>query len=479
MIAVLYVFSYFVAGIALLLLANGMLATTMEQAGTAPAFLISAALLLFAAGAINLAVRGHERRLRPRERFLLAIAVYLVLPAMACVPVLVAMPEVSFTDAYFEAVSALTTTGWSALPETDLLPKSVLLWRALMQWMGGATILMIVIFILAPSRVGGLPDSQAGPIDYSANVERQRLGFALSRVLPLFAAATSLCFILLAVSGVQLLDAFSLASASLSTSGFTSRTAPIGDYLSDIAIWVVTLFSVLSATSFLWLRRMLRAEPAALSHRESFYVVGTVFVLGIAVAYMLLGSGTASVGASLRDGFSIAASIVSTSGLEARTGGHATLPFALLLTLIFVGGASFSTAGGIKMFRLGAMSVQSMRELVRLVYPHAIRAARFGTQAYNIQTMKAIWSLFFAALVVALIASSALGFAEVPVEQAILGGFGAVSNVAIGLFGEGNQLVRFETLPEITKIVLCLSMAVGRVEVLAAIAVLYLPFWRT
>ena len=478
MIAVLYVYSYFVAGIALLLLLNGILATGMGPEGSAPAFLISAALLLFAAGAINLAVRGRERRLKPRERFVLAFGAYLTLPVLACVPVVVAMPDVAFLDAYFEAVSALTTTGWSALPEADRLPQSILLWRALMQWMGGAMILMIVIFILAPARVGDLPDSQAGPLDYSASVERQRLGLALSRVLPLFAAFTSACFILLTLSGVQLLDAFTLATAAVSTSGFTARTAPIGDYLPDSAIWIITLFSVMSATSFLWLRRALRAEPAALSHRESFYVVGTVTVLGIMVAYMLLSAGGGGVTGNLRDGFSIAASIVSTSGLEARTGGHATLPFALLLMLIFVGGASFSTAGGIKMFRLGAMAVQSMRELVRLVYPHAIRAARFGTQSYNIQTMKAIWSLLFAALSMALLAGAALGFAEIPVDQAILGGFGAVSNMAIGLFGEGNQLVRFETLPSVTKTALCFIMAMGRVEVLAALAIIYPPLWR-
>ena len=228
MIAVLYVYSYFVAGIALLLLLNGILATGMGPEGSAPAFLISAALLLFAAGAINLAVRGRERRLKPRERFVLAFGAYLTLPVLACVPVVVAMPDVAFLDAYFEAVSALTTTGWSALPEADRLPQSILLWRALMQWMGGAMILMIVIFILAPARVGGLPDSQAGPLDYSASVERQRLGLALSRVLPLFAAFTSACFILLTLSGVQLLDAFTLATAAVSTSGFTARTAPIG-----------------------------------------------------------------------------------------------------------------------------------------------------------------------------------------------------------------------------------------------------------
>ncbi|MFN0263659.1 potassium transporter TrkG [Tepidamorphus sp. 3E244] len=478
MIPVLFVYSYFVAGLALLMFVNGVVSAITVSDGGGQAFVISAALLLFAAGCINLAIRGSERRLRPRERFSLAFAVYLTMPLLAALPILVFQPQIAVLDAYFETVSGLTTTGWSVLPETDTLPTSIVLWRSLLQWMGGAMILLIVIFMLSPARVGGLPDSQAGPIDYTGNYERQRVGFALSRVLPLFIGATMACLALLALTGIDLLDAFVLSTASLSTSGFTARTEPIGDYLPDSAIWIVTLFSTLAATSFLWLRRLLRGEPSALRHRESYYVIITVGGIGFVLTYLLTAAGGGTILGNIRDGFSIAASIVTTSGLETRVGGHSTLPYALLLILVFVGGSSFSTAGGIKMFRVGAMAVQSMRELIRLVYPHAIRAARFGTQTYNIQIMKSVWSLLFAALFASLLAACALGFAGLPVDQAILGGFGAVSNMAVDLFADGNQLVRFETLPIVTKGALCFVMIVGRLEVLAALAVLFLPNWR-
>ncbi|MCB1473192.1 MAG: TrkH family potassium uptake protein [Rhodobiaceae bacterium] len=478
MIAVVYVFSFFLAALSLQLLATGALTAASGDLANAPAFLIAAALWLFLAGAMNLALRGRERRLKARERFLLALLLFTVLPLFACLPVFILVPQAGFSNTYFEAVSAFTTTGWTALPNAELLPKGVVVWRALLQWMGGATFLLVVIFVLAPSRVGGLPDSQGSLIDYTGQVERQRFGQALARVLPLYAAITSLCFILLALTGLAPLDAFALATAAISTSGFTAHSAPIGDYLSDAGVWIVTLFSAVSATSFLWLRRALRGDRAALGHRESYYLLGMVMVFGLLTTDMLVQSGGGGAFAALRDGFSIAASIITTSGLEARTGGHATLPYGMLLTLLFIGGASFSTAGGLKLFRVGAMAVQSGREMVRLVYPHAIRSARFGSQPYNIQLMKAVWSLMFALLVLALAVSAALGFAEIPVDQAVLGGFGAVSNISIGLFGEGNTLVRFQELPEVTKLTLCLGMALGRVEVIAAVAVLYLPFWR-
>lgn len=477
MIAVLYVYSYFVASLSLVLIANGLIAAAMGQGDTAPAFFISAALLLFVGGSINLALRGYERRLKPRERFILAFVVYLTLPALAALPLLVLMPEIALLDAYFEAVSALTTTGWSVLPEADRLPASILTWRALLQWIGGAVTLFIVIFILAPARVGGLPIRRR-PIDRATNMERQRLGFALARILPVYGVATLACLVLLTLTGIDLLDAFVLSTASMSTSAFTARTAALGDYLPDLAIWLITLFSVISATSFLWLRRLLSGEHSAIEHRESYYVIGTVFVVGLVLSYILQASGGGTALGNLRDGFSIAASVVTTSGLEARIGGYFAMPYAVLLILLIIGGASFSTAGGIKMFRVGAMAVQSVRELVRLVYPHAIRAARFGTQSYNIQIMKSVWSMLFAALMVATLTAAALAYAEIPVDQAILGGFGAVSNMAIGLIGDGNQLVRMDLLPAITKTVLCVAMVIGRLEILAALAVLYLPFWR-
>lgn len=478
MIAVTYVFSFFLAALAVLLLITGVMTAAAGDTGDAASFLIASALWLFLAGTMNLALRGRERRLKPRERFLLAALAFTLLPVFASVPILVILPQEGFVNAYFEAVSGMTTTGWSALGETHLLPTGIVLWRAMLQWMGGASILLIVIFILAPSRVGGLPDSQSGPIDHSGSIERQRLGLALSRVLPLYLAITSLCFVLLSLSGVPVLDAFTLASAAIATSGFTSHSAPIGDYLPDLAIWTITIFSTVCATSFLWLRRLLRSGSAAFSHRESFFVVGCVLAVGLLASNMLYQSGGGTLGGSLRDGFSIAASIITTSGLEVRVGGHATLTYGLLLTLVFIGGASFSTAGGVKMFRIGAMAVQSGRELVRLVYPHAIRAARFGTQTYNIQIMKAIWSLLFAALLTAMLAAIALGHAGMDVDQAILGGFAAVSNMSISLFGDANTVVRMAALPDVTKLVLCAAMAVGRIEILAVLAAIYLPFWR-
>ncbi len=478
MIAVVYIFSFFLAALGALLLIAGVLSGAAGETEVAPALFISAALWIFVAGAINMALRGRERRLKPRQRFLLVSLVFLVLPVFAAVPILIAVPDAGFVNAYFEAVSGLTTTGWSALGDTEALPLGIVLWRAQLQWLGGGIVLLVVIFVLAPARVGGLPDSQAGPLDHVGAFERQRLLFALWRVVPLYVAFSSLCFVLLTVTGTAPFDAFVLASAAVATSAFTAQAGELGSYVNDPGIWIITVFSTVSAASFLWLRRLLRANRTALQHRESFYLLAIVIALGLVMS-LLIYSGTGSgIGAALRDGFSTAAAVITTSGLEARAGGMLSLPYALLLILILVGGASFSTAGGIKMFRVGAMAVQSTRELVRLVYPHAIRAARFGTQAYNIQIMKAIWSLLFAALVAAGLGAAAFGVAGLPLDQALLGGFGAVSNMAVPLSPEPNTTLAFAAIPDGAKLVLCLIMAAGRVELLILLSVLFAPLWR-
>jgi trk system potassium uptake protein TrkH len=470
--AVLYNFAYALALLAGLMCASGLTASLLfgEEQGVG-ALLIASGLWGYVAGLILIAFRGTDRRLRARDRFILAVMIFTLLPLLAALPIQMMVDGATMVDAYFEAVSAMTTTGWSALPAEEQLPVALLLWRSVLQWLGGLLAVLTFVFILAPARVGGLPDSFAGRIEHRPTAEGDRVLLAVRDVAPIYTGASFVCLILLLAQQADLIDAITFSSAALSTGGFTARSQDLAGFPVGI-MWTVTFFTLVGAMSIIWLRQVVRGRRNMFQHRESLFAIAIVFAVGLALGAFLTDAAGGNMLLNMSEGMAIAASVVSTGGLEIRTGGQEVLPYALLLGLALVGGASFSTAGGIKLFRIGAMLTQSVRELTRLVYPHAIRPARFGTQSYNIQIMKAVWSMLFATTVTVLLGSMVFGIAGVPPDQAVLGGVATSSNFAasITLDGIGTPL-DYGNLPDMTKLALAALMVMGRLEILAVLAV--------
>jgi trk system potassium uptake protein TrkH len=471
--AVLYNFAYALAALAALMCCSGMTAAfLLEQQDGVAILLIASGLWAYVAGLILIAFRGTDRRLRARERFILAVMLFTVLPLLGAVPIKMMLEGITMADAYFEAVSAMTTTGWTALPAEERLPVALLLWRSVLQWLGGLITLLAFVFILAPARVGGLPDSFAGRIEHRPTVEGDRVLLAVRDVAPIYTVASLVCMVLLLAQQADLIDAITFTSAALATGGFTSRSADLSGFPLGI-LWTVTLFSLVGAMSIIWQRQVVRGRRNMFQHRESVFLIATILIIGVFLGAFLTVAAGGRAWLNMSEGFAIVASVVTTSGLEIRTGGQEAMPYALLLGLVLVGGASFSTAGGVKLFRIGAMLTQSLREMTRLVYPHAIRPARFGTQTYNIQIMKAVWSMLFATMSVVLAGALIFSLAGLPADQAILGGAAAASNFAASLSVDaiGTPLT-LANQPDPVKLVLAALMIAGRLEILAVLAVM-------
>jgi trk system potassium uptake protein len=476
MVPVLYIFSYFLGALAIVLVLPALVAGSVGETALIPDFLLTSALLVFLAGAVMLSLRGRERRLRPAQRYLLAVMLWLLLPAFAALPMVFALENIRLLDAYFEAVSALTTTGARVIAAPEFLPRSILFWLALVQWLGGALTLLIVVLVLAPSGAGGLPEAHQRLVEHGGLPEKRRLLMILKDLMPIYVAATGLCFLLLAFTGLAPFEALSLAFAAVSTGGFAPRSAELGSYVSSTGLFILSVFMIVGATSVLWHRDIVNGRwRAVLANRESWWVIAICAGLGIffALAYARA-SGQASL-IGLSDGFFTATSLVTTTGLEVRYAGFEILPITLVFLFVAVGAAGFSTAGGIKLFRIGAMVIQSGRELNRLVYPHAIRPARFGSQTYDIQIMKAIWSGFLVFIAGAVALSWLIASEGVAYEGALLAALSILSNagpVYASDWAIGQEWLTYAQMSASTRLALCLGMILGRLEIIAALALI-------
>jgi trk system potassium uptake protein TrkH len=476
MIPVVYIFAYFLAGLAVALLFPAIVAIGLGERAIGLDFLVSAALWIFVAGAMMLSLRGRERRLRPAERYLLALLVWLVLPAVATIPLLLAIDGLSFVDAYFEAVSGLTTTGATVLPPPDELPRGIVLWLAMMQWFGGAATLLIVVLALAPLGVGGLPEAHSRLIEHGGLPEKRRLILVFRDIFPIYLGATAVTFLLLASTDLRAFESLCLAFSAVSTGGFTPRSAEISEYVPTFGVIVMMAAMMYGATNVLWHRDLLQMRRArTFSHRESYWTIGLCIGLGLVAGYAYFRAAGQGVAPALRDGLFTATSLLTTSGYEIRNASFEIFPIPVVVIIMAVGAASFSTAGGIKLFRVGAMSVQASRELRRLVYPHGIRPSKLGGQPYDIQVMKAIWVGFLAFLFAAIALSLTLASEGIPYEGAVLAALSALSNAGPVYMSDWAVSVGWPSYAQMdpfARFALCLGMVVGRLEVVAVLGLI-------
>ncbi len=478
MISVLHILSRAFGSLALAMLIPAAISVVAED-GAAADFLVVSGLTGFLSGAIFFALQGHRLRFDRTAGFVLAAALWVVMPLIAALPFAL-HGHIGYVAALFEAVSGFTTTGATIFRSLADIGPSIIFWRAELQWLGGLATLVTFVTILAPAGIGGLSSRGLAPLGGFSEAGPERIIQGVRRLVTLYALFTSLCIILLFVSGVPTFDAICLAMSTVSTGGFMPVDGNLSVYGSPWAEAVIALFMVVGATSIVFHRSVLEGRwSLVFDHRESWWVIGTMAVVGVVYGWAFhTGENLPS---ALGEGLFNSISLISTAGFETRHGGLSAIPDTLVLFLAFGGAAALSTAGGIKYYRIGAMTVQSMHELKRLLFPHSVRSTRFGTQPYDLDLMKAVWANLVLAVVIVMIAALALAMSLPAFDAAMVAAMSAFSNIGPlysheWLIGANwPDYADFSVFAQLTMIV---TMILGRIEVIVLFASLYAAYWR-
>ncbi|MGI9370900.1 MAG: TrkH family potassium uptake protein, partial [Hyphomicrobiales bacterium] len=431
-------------------------------------FVLSGLITFFCAGSLIAGFRGRHERVGRAETAVLILLVWLGLPIFAAVPfhLLTAIPDGA--GAYFEAVSGLTTTGASVIEKLDEAPRTIILWRAVLHGIGGALSLLTAVLLLAPFDTAMSPVQSTVPGYEEGDLPKSVL--ATSRdILPIY-----LAFILFAFAGLWLvdlpaLDAMFYALSAASTGGFDANDGGRVFYNSPLAEGIICVAMLAGATSFLAHRADLVRQPSG-GHRDVYesqimVVIAIAAALILTVITLLESTGNIDEPVTVTDAVRYstfrAISLITTTGLDNAPITAAPAPFVLVLVLIMIGGAAFSTASGVKIFRVSMLMAQAHRELKRLIHPRAVTRAHAAGKNFSIQTLKPVWALLFVFLLgsgmIALIISSQ----GESYETAIVAAVAALSNAgpAMGIaLGEGGSLHSYATMNGISKITLSLGM---------------------
>lgn len=448
----------------------------------ADVFLLTALLTVFGAGAVYLSVRNRGGRLDRLSAYGLLVVLWAGIPFIAAIPV-AATTSLGPIEAWLEAVSAFTTTGAVQVHDIAEVPRATLGWLLTLQWAGGLLTLVGFVAVLGPAGIGGLPDRSARA-SLLGVTEQTALDDALRLVLPIYLGATILCTLMLFAVGVRMFDALGLAGAALSTGGLLPDADGIPAYGHFAVKLVLIVFMLVGGTSVLWHRMLLtRRIRLALGQYENIVLIVLCVIIGIAAAAIGYRTplGDIALPIALEDGMFTAVSLVTTTGIEPHAGSFASLPLTLVMAIVFVGGASFSTAGGIKIYRAGIMVLQSYLELERLVHPNAIHPRRLGQQNVTLQMMKAIWIMFGVACTAIAALSVSIAPAMPSFEAAFVSIVAAMSNMGpVYAAGWSTDIAwpEWGALPAYAQIILAIAMILGRLEILVVLGLANFALWR-
>ncbi len=487
-ITVAYVYGWLFTCMAAAMIVPLIFAFFLNETAQVQSFLITSIGTIFIGGALILALKNEPHDTGRKQGLLLLATIWFILPLIAALPFYFSKTPYNFLQAYFEAVSGFTTTGATIFVDVSELPKSILVWRALLQWIGGLVTLLILAAILAPVIAADDLEGDFRQTKHATGGGKQQISQALPIILPIYSFLTISCFFLLVISKIPIFDAFCLSFSTVSTGGFMPRPGDIALYGSPLAELVLSFFMFLGAVNIIWVNSICQGRMQLLKQfREPIWIATAIITIGFLLAITLaIKSPEKNFSAfyhSLTLGLLTASSFISTTGFQVSTQTKELIPYIIIIVLCLIGGGRLSTAGGLKFFRIVAMFSHSFRELVQLLFPHGVRPANLTSYNMDSMIMRSVWANFTLIIFAICMLTVIISLTGLPFSAALLASVSAISNI-----GSAYNLT---SLPELTiaqsytamhpgaHAALCFGMILGRVEVLALLSIFNMSYWKS
>lgn len=476
---VAYVIGLLVAclGIAMFL---PMLVDIAEGRGHWPVFLESAIITILAGGLVALASANAVREgLTIQQTFLLTTGVWVALPLFGALPFLLGATEARFVDAFFEAMSGLTTTGSTVFSGLDTLPKGLLLWRGILQWLGGIGIIVVAMVFLPELRVGGMQIFRTEAFDTMGKILPRATQIS-SSISTIYVSLTLLCALCYMIAGMDAFDATVHALTTVSTGGFSNYDASFGRF-SGAPEYVASVFMILAALPFVrYVQLTATRTPLPLlrdSQIRTFLL--TIAVLVVTTTMSLLWIFPHHPEQAFREALFNITSIISGTGY-ASVDYMQWGPFLIMLFFLIglIGGCAGSTACSVKVFRYQLLFASVRVQLQRIRAPHGVFVLRYEGRPVSDEVLSSVMS-FFTFFVVSLgVLSVALSLTGLDFITSVSGAATALANVGPGLGDQIGPAGNFAGLNDTAKWMLSFAMLAGRLELLAVFALFTLRFWR-
>ncbi len=464
---------------ALFQLIPGILSLVLAT-GDHRAFFLSAAICSLA-GIAAFSV-GHLHRtphMIPRQMFLITAIAWTALPIFGGLPFMFSTQSIPFTDAVFEAVSGMTTTGSTVLSHLDTIPKDLLLWRSLLQWFGGLGIIGMAIAILPFLSVGGMKLFRTESSDWS-DKSLPRTQELIKQMMLIYMGLTLACAVLYFAFGMDVFNAVNHALTTISTGGYSTSDASFAQFTSPALHWICIIFMILGASPFYLYIRLIKHR--SLSFFRDKQLIGMLYIMA-GLTLMLTLELYFRVGEGFWRLITLVAfnlvSVITTTGYASDDyslwGGFAV---ALFFFATFIGGCSGSTSGGVKVFRVQLCFTIIREQITRAVHPRGAVARTYNGVRVTDDIMTSLVAFLFVMVIILAVMTLLLALTGLDLVTSLTSSATALMNVGPGLGSVVGPAGNFSSLPDMAKWLLCLGMIMGRLEFLTIIVLFSPAFWR-
>lgn len=456
-----------------------LLVDLAEGRGEWPVFLECATITILAGGLTALScANAVKQSLTLQQTFLLTTGVWVALPVFGALPFVLGATEANYTDAFFEAMSGLTTTGSTVLSGLDTLPKGLLLWRGLLQWLGGIGIIVVAMVFLPELRVGGMQIFRSEGFDTMGKILPRATQISAS-ISSIYISLTLFCAVGYLLSGMNPFDATVHAMTTVATGGFANYDASFAAFTGP-AEYVATVFMILAALPFVRYVQMVAGYRFVLL-RDSQVIafVAVIALLVVVTTLVLLSVFPHHPEQAVREALFNITSIMTGTG-------YASVDYmkwgAFLIAMFFfiglIGGCAGSTACSVKIFRYQLLFASIRVQLRRIRAPHGVFVPRYQGRPVGADVMSSVMSFFVFFIVTLGVLSVALSFTGLDFITSVSGAATAIANIGPGLGDTIGPTGNFASLSDTAKWILSFAMLTGRLELLAVFALFTVGFWR-
>ncbi len=474
---------FFIVGILLLVLGLFMMipyAVQLIYDENSNSFFSSSIITIFIGILTVLATLKKDNQLNLQQAFLFSTLSWVTIALFGSLPFLLSNLNLSFSEAFFESMSGITTTGSTTIIDLDNTPKSILLWRAIMQWLGGIGIIVMATTVMPLLKVGGM---QVFKTDSSGSekILPKTIEVAFT-IISIYIILTLACSFIYWIQGMNIFDSIAHALTTLATGGFSTHNESIGYFKSPGIEFTSIIFIVLGSIPFITYLKFVKGN------KKIFYqdvqIRGFLYLLIISIAimffYLFVNKTEYSVLDNLRiSSFNVVSILSGTGYVTDDFGLWGEFPLIFFIFLMFVGGCAGSTTCGIKIFRLQILFVFVGNQIKKLIYPNSIFIVNYNNKKIEDSFINSVIIFIFAYLFLFLIIAMLLSVSGLDFLSAISGAATSISNVGPGLGDMIGPNGNFSQVSNISKWILSFGMLLGRLEIFAVL-VLFLPsFWRS
>ena len=474
---------FFLIGILLIVLGASMLAPYFLQImfdEESHSFIASSFVTIFIGTLFVLANLEKEFKLNLKQTFLFSSLAWFSVACFGSLPFLLSTQEFTLSEAFFESMSGITTTGATIISNLDETPKSILLWRAIMQWLGGIGIVVMAITILPLLKVGGMQLFKMEGPDTTEKILPRTMEVA-AIIISTYVILTFLCSFFYWIFGMSFFDSISHAMTTIATGGFSTHNESIGFFKNPNIEIIASIFIILGSIPFISYLKFIQGNKKVFF--QDVQIRGLIYLLLISITimffYLIFINYESNVFEKIRiSSFNVISILSGTGYVTDDFGLWGKFSLIFFLFLMFIGGCAGSTACGIKIFRLQMLLLFLKNQIKKLVSPNSVILIKYNNHRISDDFIKSVIIFIFTFLFIFLIIAMLLSISGLDFITSISGAASSISNVGPGLGDLIGPNGNYKNIPDLSKWILSAGMLLGRLELFAVLVLFFPSFWR-